>query len=186
VWAPGAVSPPESLGGQVWRKLPKPETLHARPTFTSGGRHRGWDALSTSTPLLRRFGHQVRPTLHSIDSRNLLAQRPPQCQEHSKIDKKAVEASTDPDELTSSTWGLSGHITFLDVNVIGHGYPAASRRIKSPLPLRQGTQEHFPLPLSKLLEPSAHPHCNHWSSLISKMLDVGLLPDRRGLNHDEL
>jgi hypothetical protein len=66
-----------------------------------------------------RLGHQVRLALHGIDSKNLLEHHPPQHQEYSGIEEKAVGAPTDPDEPNSSGWGLSGYVTSPGVNIIG-------------------------------------------------------------------
>jgi hypothetical protein len=57
-----------------------------------------------------RIGDQVRPSPHSTDSKNLLEHHPPRRQEHSGTDEKAMEAPTDPDELTVSVGGLAGHV----------------------------------------------------------------------------
>jgi hypothetical protein len=45
--------------------------------------------------------------------RNLLEHHPPRCQEHSGTDEKAIEAPTDPNELTFSAGSLVGHVILL-------------------------------------------------------------------------
>jgi hypothetical protein len=50
---------------------------------------------------------------------NFLKHHPPHCQGYSGIDEKAMEAASDPNELTSSAWGLSGHVNpFVDIEII--------------------------------------------------------------------
>jgi hypothetical protein len=53
---------------------------------------------------------------------------------------------------------------------------------RPPYPSGRGTEGHFLLFLSKLLELSAHPIVTLFFFFNTKMLDVGLLPHSRGLN----
>jgi hypothetical protein len=71
---------------------------------------------------------------------------------------------TDLYEPTISNLGPTDHVNpFMDIEIIAHSYPTASRSIKGPLPFRQGaeleqTQEHCPFHLvnfsSSLLTPT--------------------------------
>jgi hypothetical protein len=75
--------------------------------------------LSTSAFHFGKLGLQGRLAPHGSDPKNLLKHHPPHRQEYSGIDEMAMEAPTNPDEPTSSAWGLSGHVNpFVDVYVI--------------------------------------------------------------------
>jgi hypothetical protein len=50
----------------------------------------------------RKLGLQGRPAPQGNDPKNLLEHYPPHRQEHSEIDKKAMQAPTDIDEPTIS------------------------------------------------------------------------------------
>jgi hypothetical protein len=58
--------------------------------------------LSTSAFHLGKLGLQGRPAPQGSDPKNLLEHYPPHHKEYSGIDKKVMEAPTDPDEPASS------------------------------------------------------------------------------------
>jgi hypothetical protein len=111
MWAhKGNDSSKERLGNQVRKNLPEPKTMCGRPTPTGGGTAQKAGSPIYINPHLGRHGDQGRPAAHGTNSKNLLKHHPPRRQEHSRIDEKAMEAQTDPNELTFSTGGIVGHV----------------------------------------------------------------------------
>jgi hypothetical protein len=111
MWArKGRDSSKERIDNQARKNLPEPKTLCDRPTPTNGGTVQKVGCPIYINSHLGRLGDQARLAPHSSDSKNLLKHHPPQRQEHSGIDKKAMEAPTDPDKPTFPAVGLAGHV----------------------------------------------------------------------------
>jgi hypothetical protein len=132
-----------------------------------------------------RLSHQVKATPWSDLSKNrpgtvhLSAGMLESRKEHPRGKKKAREALTDLYKLTFSSLGPTSYVNLPLV----HNYLTTAMVYKRPPTLQQGVRDHFPLD-----------HANFLSSLFTplqplfifniKLMDVGLLPLRRGLNQD--
>jgi hypothetical protein len=81
-------------------------------------------------------------------------------------------------------WSCKSHRGYRNNYLVVIQPPPSYKRL--PYPSGRGTQEHFPLFLSELLELSAHPIVTLFFFFDTKILDVGLLPRSRGRNQDKV
>jgi hypothetical protein len=97
-----------------------------------------------------------------------------------------MEVPTNLYESIISRLGPTGHVNLLlDVKVISSQVSDHLWVYKSPLPLRQGVRDHFPLHFTNFSSSLLTPLLPLFIFII-KLLDIGLLPPRRSLNQDKL